>query len=186
MSDEELLVLKNDLHKKWKGLESLINHPRLHVAEYFYSIRNEIDLATESLLGRLIQSGSDENAILKINSIRTDLLQELVQAEKLILDQLSTVVSSSDLLEAKASCDSIGSTIEQEFSSSSSSSINDLEDQYERLMKMIFDEANKWEKRILSKQSFVFVPVDSKSGFPGLLVHFANDFVGKSEMDCFK
>ena len=185
MSDDSL-NLKNDLERKWKGLKNLVNHPRLHVTEYFYSIRNEIDLATESVLSQLSESSSeDDQKAVRINSIRKDLVQELSKHEKLMLDQLNGIENSRDTVDAKEKCESIGRATEQLFSSQNID-INDLEDQYEKLMTEIFDEACKCEKRILFNQTFVFLSAESDWGFPGLLVYLADDFMNQIEIDCFK
>ena len=49
-----------DINQRLLNLEYLINKPRLFISEYFYSLRNEIDLQAEELLLNLNNSLNEE------------------------------------------------------------------------------------------------------------------------------
>lgn len=61
MANKKLENLKLDLDLKLTKLESLIHKPRLYLSDYFFSLRNEIDLQAEELIFELNRPKTNEN-----------------------------------------------------------------------------------------------------------------------------
>lgn len=84
-----LSELKADTSRRLDQLERLFKNPSVFVSDYFYSIRNEIDLEAETLLieeeENQIGGSSEASGELSINEVRQIAIDELKRIESDLL-----------------------------------------------------------------------------------------------------
>ena len=190
--NEQIQSMRKGLESRLAALLSMNHHPRLHLTEHFSNIRNEIDYVTERSLIVLSQP-NDNLQIEKINAYRTQLISELDNHEKYLLEKLSEDLQKSEFSsffnESKRKAEKVGDIIKHAFErpftvQDDQFNILCLEDQYEELFLKIIEEANMLEQKILYGQSFIFL--ETTSELPGILVHFTEVYFNPSEIKCFK
>lgn len=93
-------AIVDDVGKKLSILEILANKPLMFVSEYFYSIRNEIDIETETILLNAEFNSVDEGPYhlfddsddLKPNAIRDIFIEQLKEYEENFVHRINKII----------------------------------------------------------------------------------------------
>ena len=87
-SEQNSESILTELTKKMKNVEQMVYQPGVYLSDYFYQLRNEIDIQTETLI--LADSKSED----ELNQIRDEMLKEIEIHEKACLDTYKLVERS--------------------------------------------------------------------------------------------
>ena len=120
---------KEKLLKMCDSHESIVREPSVFLANYFFSIRNEIDLATETLLMDPDVDGGE------LNQARSRMLHELQTREFVCLRNLEDVKTNPDFIDHAAKIEELKLRIDKgEFRDSLIAEFAEL---YEKVKKMV-------------------------------------------------
>lgn len=164
-------LLKDDLKKKFATFSNLREHPALFIADYFYSIRNQVDYETEKLM---FESQEDAENLERLNEVREFLIDELNQNEKKLLADCRSV----GIDEKSQSCfRCLQDTLDALLASSSSS-----EEDLKKLAVKIDTASHEFKRGLLKNQTFMFIQF-GLTDF-GTLVEFEDLFINEYEIKC--
>ena len=155
--DEFASKLRDDLKHKWDGLMETVNCPESFLINYFESIKNEVDLETEKNIIKYEYINEADKAlrnVFRLNSGRTEVIQELEKNEKILLDRLVDVLQDESMTVMREKCALIGVQIDEAFGKADSS---DVEDLYERFAVKLYKARCNLESFLLSNQTFFWV-----------------------------
>ena len=186
--ESDFLKLKQDLTKKVEKLRSMSILPFVHINDHFQSIRADIDSTTETLLSQLEESGDKEKMVSKLNSLRDEMITELSKQESELLSLADEPGSEAARTKTIENCDLIENQIEAIFTEERDDTIsmNDLEDEYERLALQVIDQTKRLECVLMSNRSFIFVKSERGMVKPGVLVIFLTDHLDPVEEQVFR
>lgn len=166
--------MKDNILKKLAKFELIVKKPALFISEYFYEIRNEIDLKAETLL----ESSSLALKQEKINATREAMISELNRMEKEFLDYVRATNFENE---------SILKKIEQ-YRTKLSELVNSEKENRKKCAQLlsleIENDLKAFERSVLNNKSVFF-----KANFTnklGILVAFENDFLNESQMKFLK
>ena len=184
----DVLKLKQDLSKKVEKLRSMSLLPFVHINDHFQSIRSDIDSTTETYLSELEESDERAKMVSKLNSLREEMIQELNKHESELIGLADQPNNEAARTEAIEKCDLIEKQIEAIFTEAryDEMSMNDLEDEYERLAWQVIDQTNRLESVLMSSRSFIFIKSEGDMVKPGVLVVFLSDYLDPAEEHLFR
>ena len=163
-------LLKDDLKKKFETFSNLRQHPALFIADYFYSIRNQVDYETEKLMFESQETLEIEH----LNEVREILIDELNHNEKrLIADCRSVGVDEESAKCFQGLQESLGSLL-----TSGTSSEEDLK----KLAVRIENASHEFKRGLLKNQTFMFIQFGLTDY--GTLVEFEDLFINEFEIKC--
>ena len=179
---EEVLRMKEDLRAKLYRLFSIFDQPALFLADYFYNLRNEIDIDAEELLkGKHERKIEWNESLASVNPIRIKFIGFLKMLEDNCLDK---VRCEKQTMRSNEAYSSLKQKID-DFMSHQERSISEMEVEYEHLALELIDETNSLIKKLLKGQTIAFLPSDKKNK-QGTLICLTDDFLNQEEVDCLK
>ena len=176
MSDDYVSKLQNDLMTKFNHLCLMHNEPALHVSEHFAELRNRVDLDAEKQIEVAREKG-DEEAINQVNGKRMEFIRILQELEKRIGFQPKPETESNEIFA------SLEKTVKA-FTHSSSCLLDDLEDLYVQLVREIYNEIDRVEKRIFGDQTIIYKPHQDQSEL-GSFIYFNDVFIRRLDINLF-
>lgn len=189
--------LKEDLQKKLQQLRSLVEHPGLYIVDLFYSLRNEVDYDTESLLlvrvgesadvdlGKrnidgLLKSASQEVAALKkiayLNQARQQVIDELNRYQALSLLLKAHVSESAEYLAITTRVASFMNTTDLDQNE------YEREIEYESIAREIWRLENEMKRTLLANRTFYFFK--NRPTELGVLFVLEDFYLNEDEIDC--
>lgn len=161
-------LLKDDLKKKFETFSNLRKHPALFIADYFFSIRNQVDYETEKLMFE-----TQENLeIERLNEVREILIDELNQNEKRLLADCRNVGTDE---ESVKSFQGLRESLEALMVSNS-------QEELKKLAVRIENASHEFKRGLLKNQTFMFIQF-GLTDF-GTLVEFEDLFINEFEIKC--
>ena len=185
--------LKDDLGDKLNYLLFLLDHPRLHITEFFFGLRNEIDVEAENRLNSAAYSFEQEK-FLSINTNRNDLIDYLQRSEQSVLDKINRESSDSSLIfrreNLRKEFDRIEAEIHSMFSQAvdqSSMNQDDYEEIYMKSACKLLGHIDRLEQELFGDQTFCVIPASwANEEIFGILIHLEGVFFNKHEVNCLK
>ena len=176
--------LKQDLDNKLNELFVLNEKPALFLSNYFYSIRNEIDIEAEEKLvaieqQRLTNKKTPVVNISKelVNQIREWMISELNENEKKLQQAIknNNNESISSYGELKKNVDSINHKID-----SKEMTISDYTIEYEKLILEIEAELDRLKAQALQNKTFFFKKLNQNNF--GILAVFEQNYLNEHQV----
>ena len=176
---DQMEDLKDELNKRLETLEHLVNQPFLFISDYFSAIRNEIDLAAESLLA----GKASEQDPLQINEMREMMLDELKFYEKTFLSSIG-LITSSDASKISSYKREIRAEYVEALNTPTTHGLNELAGKYNQIEMRLVQEIGLLESRLFNHTTIFF-----KQGLwnPfGVLVIFNHVYLNQLEVKFIK
>lgn len=191
--------MKDELIKKLSYWESILQQPRLFIANHFDAIRNEIDLAIEQVVRKfgmndvLVYSG--------LNSTREEMISELAMREKPLMDNAARLTDGDIWKQSREAFERANQEINVLFnnlqqpsvesSSEDGAATNDGENaerdqdvqSYQKLALLVLEETSRLEELAFDKQTFLFFASPKN---PGVLLLLSNMHFNKLDTGCLR
>ena len=186
MGDNKVFSLCVDLENRLEDLCCIHDHSTLYVSEYFFELRNRIDIDTEEHLQTLIGNrvGTEVSRV-KTNNMRSDFIRLI----KVIEDNLLRKISASTAVSSQSEYDTLRRKVDQfkvDFLQDGAVDVNSVKYAYSFLALEILEEKNKLEKRLFCNQTIIYMEADKLDNKLGYLIYLTDDCLSKEEIDCVK
>ena len=175
---EEKVRLNSDITAKINYLLFMIQKPALHIANFFYEIRNTIDYDAERLIYYYRETNQYTHFV-EISERRTAFIRILESLEKLIIANLDKTLNSFKDIGFYSLRKKAANFLAQ------SGEINDIEEVYVQLALDIYKATAKIEKRLIGEQTIVFIESKKMHTF-GSLIHIQDAYLPENEIICLK
>lgn len=185
--EEPVSALAEDLELKFKDLCSMHDQPALYLSDYFYELRNRIDIDAEQLLLELETNDPSrkpqalEEEADRVNGLRNNFIGVLKRIEDDLLEKLKVPLSSTTSGQVYAD---LGRRID-EFRRSlcNDEGMVELEEAYTLLEQEIFDQTSRLEAKLFWNQTICYLNRGKKLG---QLVYVENGHLNKVELEALK
>lgn len=169
--------LKQDLSNKLSGLWLLQKHPKLFVSDYFYSVRNDIDIEAERLL--MLQTSPFKSE--RINRVRQLMIETLSLHERKCFEAIDDEQKAQDTF--KSEYGQLQDRIDQ-LATENGSEACQAETIYLDVLSDLRKQTDAFKSRLMLGHTFIFTERND-NGF-GVLAIFESEYLNEQEVKSLK